>query len=131
VLLAEDHPINQRVISLMLEPFDVALTVAGDGEQALAAFQAGSFDLVLMDMQMPVMDGLEATRRIRALEAAEGRPRTPVAMLSANAMKEHVDQAREAGCDTHIAKPVRPEALVAAMEALIHPRPDAKQAAVA
>lgn len=105
VLLAEDHLTNQRVVALILEPYGAELTIAENGELAVAAFQAGSFDLVLMDMQMPVMDGLTATREIRLHEAAMGLARTPVVMLTANALAEHIASAEAAGADRHLAKP--------------------------
>jgi CheY-like chemotaxis protein len=115
VLLAEDHPVNQRVMTLLLEPLGVDVTVAANGAEALELFQTGVFDLILMDMQMPVMDGLTATRAIRDLECAGARPATPIIMLSANALKEHQEQARAAGCDLHVAKPVTAERLIAAL----------------
>jgi CheY-like chemotaxis protein len=87
--------------------------------KALEAFESGTFDVVLMDMQMPEMDGLKATQAIRALELTSNLPRTPIAMLSANAMKEHVEQALDAGCDVHIAKPVTPESLAKGIEAAL------------
>jgi len=113
ILLAEDHPTNQRVIQLILGPFDVDLVIVGDGRLAVEAFTAASFDLVLMDMQMPHMDGLAATREIRRIEAATRAPRTPLAMLTANAMDEHRAQGAAAGADHHIAKPITPESLLA------------------
>jgi PAS domain S-box-containing protein len=116
ILLAEDHPVNQRVVGLILEPYGVSLTMAANGVEALEAFAVGAFDVVLMDMQMPEMDGLSAARAIRALEKHEGRARTPMAMLSANAMPEHVDEAIAAGCDLHIAKPVTADGLVKGIE---------------
>jgi PAS domain S-box-containing protein len=113
VLLAEDHPVNQRVVQLILGPFGVELITAGDGEEALEAFGAGCFDLVLMDMQMPVMDGLTATRAIRELEArAPERGRTPLLMLSANAMQQHHEAATACGADGYLAKPVTVASLV-------------------
>ena len=81
------------------------MVLVENGQQALDACRDDHFDIVLMDMQMPVMDGLTATREIRALEAREGRPRTPVVMLTANALAEHVAAARAAGADLHLAKP--------------------------
>jgi CheY-like chemotaxis protein/anti-sigma regulatory factor (Ser/Thr protein kinase) len=111
ILLAEDHPVNQRVAELILEPAGVDLTIVPDGQAAVEAFQAGRFDLILMDMQMPVMDGLAATREIRRLEALTGAVRTPLAMLTANAMHEHVEQAQAAGADHLIAKPITPGSL--------------------
>jgi len=95
------------------------LIIVGDGAQAIAAFESGTFDVVLMDMQMPVMDGLTGARAIRAVEAARpGVPRTPILMLSANAMAEHRDAAREAGADLHLAKPVSASDLLAALAML-------------
>ncbi|WP_085341303.1 hybrid sensor histidine kinase/response regulator [Aquidulcibacter paucihalophilus] len=119
ILLAEDHPTNQRVVAMILQPYGVDLTVVENGVKALEAFQADKFDVVLMDMQMPEMDGLKATQAIRAFELTANRPRTPIAMLSANAMKEHVEQALQAGCDVHIAKPVTPESLAKGIEAAL------------
>jgi len=119
ILLAEDHPTNQRVVAMILQPYGVDLTVVENGVKALEAFEAGKFDVVLMDMQMPEMDGLKATQAIRVLELTAQLPRTPIAMLSANAMKEHVEQALDAGCDVHIAKPVTPESLVRGIQAAL------------
>lgn len=119
ILLAEDHPTNQRVVAMILQPYGVDLTVVENGVKALEAFEAGRFDVVLMDMQMPEMDGLKATQAIRVLELTTQLPRTPIAMLSANAMNEHVEQALDAGCDVHIAKPVTPEALVKGIQAAL------------
>lgn len=115
VLLAEDHPTNQRVVALVLEPLGVDLTIVGDGVQALEAARGGGYDLVLMDVQMPEMDGLTATRRLREHEAATGQPRTPVVSLTANALPEHVEASLAAGSDRHLAKPIRPDALIAAV----------------
>ena len=105
ILVADDHPVNRRVVELILESLDVSITTAEDGLQALAAYGTKTFDLILMDMQMPEMDGLAATTAIRALERREGRPRTPIVMLTANALPEHVEAAQAAGADRHLAKP--------------------------
>ena len=115
VLLAEDHPTNQRIVELVLAPTGVELTIAQNGAEALAALSRERFDVVLMDMQMPVMDGLQATAEIRRREAAEGLAPVPVIMLTANAMGEHVEAARKAGADRHMAKPLRPDALIRAV----------------
>ena len=113
VLLADDHPINQRVVQLILEPFQVEVTTVENGQAALEAFQGGSFDLVLMDMQMPVMDGLAATRALRLFEASHpARPRAAVIMLSANAMRQHRIEAEAAGADLHVPKPVTAQRLI-------------------
>ncbi len=116
VLLAEDHPTNQRVVQLILADHGVDLTIVDDGAQAVEAFAAGDFDLILMDMQMPVMDGLTATRAIRDLENALGVAATPVIMLSANAMAEHREGSRLAGADLHVAKPITAATLLAGMQ---------------
>jgi signal transduction histidine kinase/NO-binding membrane sensor protein with MHYT domain/ActR/RegA family two-component response regulator len=112
VLLADDHPTNRRVVELILAQAHVDLTSVEDGAQAFAAFCAQPFDLVLMDMQMPVMDGLTATREIRAHEAAMGTARTPIVMLTANALAEHVAAGQAAGADAHLSKPFSAEDLL-------------------
>lgn len=113
ILLVEDNDMNQKIVALMLAPHHVELEIAVNGLLGLECFQRQKFDLVLMDMQMPVMDGLTATRAFRALEAADpDRVRTPIAMLSANAMEQHRVQAAEAGADLHISKPITPESLI-------------------
>jgi signal transduction histidine kinase/ActR/RegA family two-component response regulator len=105
ILVADDHPVNRRVVELILESLDVDITTAEDGLQALAAYGTKTFDLILMDMQMPEMDGLAATAAIRGMERREGRARTPIVMLTANALPEHVEAAQAAGADRHLAKP--------------------------
>ncbi len=119
VLLAEDHPTNQRVVQLILADHGVDLVIVDDGAQAVDAFAGGAFDLVLMDMQMPHMDGLNATRFIRALENARGAVATPIIMLSANAMAEHREASRAAGADLHVAKPITAATLLAGMQAAL------------
>lgn len=119
ILLAEDHLVNQRVVAMILEPHGVDLTIAQNGQEAVALWQERHFDLILMDMQMPVMDGLTATRTIRDLEAKAGRDRTPIAMVSANAMKEHITQSLACGCDHHISKPITPSTLLTGIDATL------------
>ena len=112
VLLAEDHPVNRRVIELLLEPLGVNLTAAEDGQEAIDIFATESFDLVLMDMQMPRMDGLGATRAIRALEALQNTSRVPIIMLTANTFDHHKALALEAGADAFLAKPLTVSSLL-------------------
>jgi PAS domain S-box-containing protein len=119
VLLAEDHPTNQRVVQLILASQGAELVTVADGVEAVAAFADGPFDVVLMDMQMPRMDGLTATRAIRALEAAKGMTPTPIIMLSANAMAEHQDEALAAGADLHVAKPITAANLLTGIQAAV------------
>jgi len=105
VLLADDHPVNRKVVELILTQAAVALTSVEDGARAVQACRDADFDLILMDMQMPVMDGLTAIREIRLHEAALGLARIPIVMLTANALPEHVALAEAAGADRHLAKP--------------------------
>jgi CheY-like chemotaxis protein len=119
VLLADDHPANRKVVEIMLSATAMELVAVDDGRQAVDAFADGGFDLVLMDMQMPVMDGLTATREIRALEAERGLKRTPVLMLTANAMAEHVEAGVLAGADGHLTKPITLAGLFAAISAAL------------
>ena len=115
VLVADDHPTNRQVVQLMLA--EVAeLTCVEDGAEALEAFAAGPFDVILMDMQMPVMDGLTALREIRRREQASGLARTPAVMLTANALPEHVASAIAAGADRHLSKPFTANQLFDALE---------------
>ncbi len=114
VLLAEDNPINARVAQAMLARLGAEVDTAGNGTEALAAWEVGRYDLVLMDCQMPEMDGLEATRAIRAREAAGGRPRTIILALTANAFAEDRASCLAAGMDDLVAKPVTRDALAAA-----------------
>jgi CheY-like chemotaxis protein len=122
VLLAEDHEINRRVVELILGPVGATLTSVVNGAEALSAFATSAFEIVLMDMQMPVMDGLAATRAIRQLEAAraDGR-RTPIVMLSANALRHHREEALSAGADLHLAKPVTAASLLGAVAQALGP----------
>jgi len=118
VLLADDHPTNRKVIELMLEDLAEVVSVE-NGAEALMALGTDTFDIVLMDMQMPVMDGLEATRRIRETEAALGRGRAPLIMLTANALPEHVAASHAAGADRHLEKPVTLAGLLEAMNEVL------------
>ncbi|WP_238290236.1 PAS domain S-box protein [Methylobacterium longum] len=114
LLLAEDVPLNQDLARTILEGAGHAVDVVGDGVAAVAAVQAQAYDLVLMDVQMPVMDGLTATRRIRALGGPAGR--VPVLALTANVLPQQVADLRAAGLDDHVGKPFRTGALLAAVD---------------
>jgi len=120
ILLADDHPANRKVVEIMLSESPVELVMVEDGQQAVDAWREGRFDLVLMDMQMPVMDGLTATSSIRALETELGRSRTPLIMLTANALAEHVEAGRQAGADGHLAKPITMATLFQAIDATLN-----------
>jgi two-component system, sensor histidine kinase and response regulator len=105
VLLAEDNAVNQRVVVRLLEKYGHAITVAGDGRLALKALDEAAFDLVLMDVQMPEMDGFEATRAIREREAGSGTW-TPIVAMTAHAMKGDRERCLAAGMDDYVSKPV-------------------------
>ncbi len=112
VLAAEDHPANRRVLEVLLAPGEVDLTFAVDGAEAVAALEADRFDLVLMDANMPVMDGIEAVRRIRAQGLAAG---APIHMLTANAFADDVERYMAAGADGVLTKPIQIEQLFAVL----------------
>ena len=106
VLVAEDNPVNQLVMRAVLQTFSVTPVVVDNGKQAVEACESAAFDLILMDVQMPEMDGVTATRIIRAAEAASARPATQIIAVSANAMTHQVKEYLDAGMDGHIAKPL-------------------------
>ena len=109
ILVAEDNRVNQAVVSRMLERAGHTVAIAADGQQAVEMHSSGSFDLILMDIHMPVLDGFEATARIR--EADRGTY-TPVIALTANAMNGDRERCLRAGMDGYIAKPVSREVLL-------------------
>jgi signal transduction histidine kinase len=111
ILAAEDNATNQIILRALLEPMGAELTVVGDGGQAVEAFRAGGFDLILMDIQMPGVDGIAATGAIRRIEAEERRPRTPIVALSANVMAHQIAEYRAAGVDAVVGKPFDAETL--------------------
>jgi signal transduction histidine kinase/ActR/RegA family two-component response regulator len=106
LLAAEDNPTNQHVLAAVMESLGIDIDIVGDGRQAVDAWKIGGYDLILMDIQMPVMDGIDAARLIRELEAAEGRRRTPIVALTANALTYQVDEYLAVGMDDHVAKPI-------------------------
>ena len=134
MLVVEDNPVNQKVASRMLAKLGHQVAVADDGRQALAAIREQPFDVVFMDIQMPVMDGLEATAAVRAREA--GTPiHLPIVGLTAHAMSGDRERGLAAGMDAYLTKPVRIGDLGAAIDGLgallptDHGRPDDGQSA--
>jgi two-component system, sensor histidine kinase len=121
VLVAEDNPVNQRIAQQMLRKRKLSVTLADDGRQAVDAFQSGRFDLVLMDVQMPEMNGFEAVAAIRALEHAQGRPHTPIVAVTAHAMVGDRERCLEAGMDAYLAKPLRRQLLFELVDELLGP----------
>jgi signal transduction histidine kinase len=116
ILAAEDNPTNQLVLRAMLEPFDVDLTLAADGREAVESYAAAKFDLILMDVQMPVMNGVEAALAIRRLEAERNLPATPILALSANVMAHQVAEYLAAGMNGFVPKPIETARLLGAID---------------
>ncbi|MCA6302477.1 MAG: response regulator [Phenylobacterium sp.] len=112
LLAAEDNPTNQKVLSTIMASVGLSLEVVADGAAAVAAWKTGRFDVILMDIHMPVMDGVEATRAIRALESQHGLPRTPIIAVTADALTHQVSQHLAAGMDAHLAKPIEIKRLI-------------------
>ena len=117
ILLAEDNTINQKLAVHLLEKKGNSVTVVGDGAQAVAESERTVFDLILMDVQMPTMDGLEATAAIREREKCSGR-HLPIIAMTACAMSGDRDRCLEAGMDGYVSKPIRMEELNQAIEGL-------------
>jgi len=116
VLAAEDNEINQLVLKTLLGQLGLEPVVVADGAAALAAWRREDWDVILMDVQMPRMDGPTATREIRRRETELGRPRTPIVALTANAMAHQVEEYRAAGMDDFVAKPIEVGELFAALQ---------------
>jgi CheY-like chemotaxis protein len=140
VLVVEDNPVNAKLAARMVQKDGYRSEVAADGREALHLLRDIPFDIVLMDCHMPVMDGFEATRRIRALESG-GDQRLPIVALTANVMQGFDEECLEAGMDDYVTKPVSAETLLATVEnwlagreprrALLTEKPSAGQAAEA
>jgi len=128
VLLVEDNPLNQEVASELLRAAGLSVELAGDGAEALAKVRdgQGAYDLVLMDVQMPVMDGLSATRAIRALPEMDA---LPILAMTANAMPGDRERCLEAGMNDHLAKPIDPDTLFALLERWLEGAPRSDTAA--
>ena len=121
VLLVEDNLVNQKLARIMLTHLGVSVTVAMHGQEAIDLLRGGEFDLILMDCQMPVMDGYEATAAIRAREQSDGRARVPIIAMTANAMSGDRERCLLAGMDDHIAKPVQERQLAEALRRWLGP----------
>ncbi len=128
VLIAEDGEANQLVAAAILRKAGYAVDLARDGEEALGAARTAAYDLVLMDVRMPRMDGLAATAAIRGLEGPAGR--VPIIAMTAAAMPDEVARCLEAGMDAHVAKPMDLTALLAAVSDMLENRPRRSRAAV-
>jgi PAS domain S-box-containing protein len=116
ILLAEDSPDNRLLVQLYMEGSAHSLTCVEHGGEAVDRAASEEFDVVLMDVQMPVMDGLTATRKIRAMELERGRRAVPILALSANARPEDIESSLEAGCTAHLSKPISKQRMLAALD---------------
>ena len=116
ILIAEDNDINRRVITAFLKdsPFDISFAV--NGEEAVDQATHHDFDMIFMDVSMPVMDGIQATKAIRAYENENGVQPTPIICLSAHVMEESVNEATEAGMDDYLSKPLLKEKLTESID---------------
>ncbi len=117
ILLVEDNPDNRLLIKAYLKKMPYELDEAENGQIAVDKFQASQYDVVLMDVQMPIMDGHEATRSIRAWESKNEKTPTPIISLTAHAFKEEIDRCMEAGCNVHLSKPVKKATLISTIHA--------------
>jgi two-component system, sensor histidine kinase and response regulator len=115
ILLVEDNPVNQRVAQRTLQNLAAEVTIANNGAEALERIAESNFDAVLMDCQMPVMDGFTATRRIREMELSRGTKRLPIIALTANVMSEDREKCLAAGMDAHLGKPIEPAQVIEAL----------------
>jgi CheY-like chemotaxis protein len=118
ILLAEDNPVNQKVAVLLLQRDGHSVVVADNGRRALEALEKASVDLVIMDVQMPEMDGYEATTSIRKAEETTLR-HVPILAMTAHAMKGDQERCLAVGMDGYVSKPIRPDDLRQAIEALV------------
>jgi CheY-like chemotaxis protein len=119
VLCAEDNPTNQRVLIIFLELAGLSCTMVSDGAEAVAAWRREPWDIILMDIQMPVLDGVSATRQIRSLEAETGRARTPILAITANAMPDQIAGYLAAEIDAVVSKPISAPTLLAEIGAAL------------
>jgi len=115
LLVVEDNAVNRELITTLLDPFEIEIDTACDGAEAVEAVGRRRYDVILMDVQMPIMDGLTATRRIRAL-ADPIVARTPIIAMTANVLPEQIARCREAGMDDHLGKPINPARLLETLD---------------
>ena len=119
LLAAEDNPTNQQVLGAVLASLGIEVQIVPNGHEAVEAWRTGSYDLILMDIQMPVMDGITAAASIRAAETKAGRRRTPIVALTANALTHQVAEYMAVGMDAHVAKPIEIAKLYDAISAVL------------
>jgi CheY-like chemotaxis protein len=138
ILMVDDSADNRLLVRAFLKGANYEIDEAINGMFAVEKFRTGSYDAILMDMRMPVMDGLEATRAIRQIEKEQNRARTPIIALTASALIEDEQRTHEAGADAHVSKPMRKAVLLQAIAKLLEkqsntrePKPKEASSAVA
>ena len=119
ILAAEDNPTNQQVLAAVLNSLGIDVHIVPDGREAVEAWRTGTYDLILMDIQMPVMDGISAAAAIRTAELGDSRRRTPIIALTANALSHQVEEYLAVGMDAHVAKPIEIAKLYDAISAVL------------
>jgi CheY-like chemotaxis protein len=127
LLAAEDNQVNQLVLKTLLHQVGIYPVLVDDGRAAVDVWASGDWDVILMDMQMPIMDGLTATRTIREREQLTGRPRTPIVALTANAMAHHIAEYKAAGMDRFVSKPIDINKLVEAIAVCLNDGSDMEE----
>lgn len=120
LLAAEDNPTNQQVLAAVMSSLGIEIHIVSDGKEAVDAWRVGVYDLILMDIQMPTMDGITAAVEIRKAEMTSGRRRTPIVALTANALTHQVEEYLAAGMDAHVAKPIEIAKLYDAISAVLN-----------
>lgn len=116
VLVAEDNLINQKVAMINLKKLGHEVEIAVNGQMAVDMYKSGSYDVILMDIQMPILDGLEATLQIRKIEENEGLDRIRIVAITANALNEDKEKCFEAGMDEYITKPIKSDELKSVLD---------------
>jgi CheY-like chemotaxis protein len=129
ILCAEDNPTNRRVLAALMTPLNPTMLMVDNGLDAVDAWERGDFDLIFMDIQMPVLDGVQATLEIRERERRCGRAWTPIVAVTANADPDQMRSYFAAGMDAVVAKPVAPAALYEAVATTLRSRPRTRAAA--
>jgi CheY-like chemotaxis protein len=124
VLAAEDNEVNQLVLRSLLQAADLELMIVPNGEAAVRAAQQEAWDLILMDIQMPILDGISATKAIRARERMLGRPPVPIIALSANAMAHQTAEYLACGMQANVAKPIQAANLFATIQQVLDAQED-------
>jgi CheY-like chemotaxis protein len=117
--LVDDNPDNRLLVKAYLKKLPYNLKEAENGEEALNMFVENEFDLVLMDVQMPIMDGRTATKKMRDYEKENNHSQIPIIALTAHAIKEEIDLCIEAGCDSHLSKPVKKSTLISTIQSFV------------